>query len=494
MTGVVNKTLPYLGDYDVTVIGAGIVGSMIARELAGFEGRFALLDKEALPGFGVSKAGLSQIHSTDFCPPGSLKGKLSIDAPSRFKKLSGELDVDFRDVDELWLALEPSHMETLEAAKKRGEAHGETGYEIIGPEKIRELEPHVTRKAVAALYVRGLGVIYTPEWSFALVENAVQNGVHVHLQTSVTDIVKEGDFSYGVHTTKGSLKTKYIINAAGLFADEIARMVGDYGIQLALRRGTMVVFDKSASHLVRHIILGTFSEGHSQDIAPTAHGNLILGIHYEKPEHKGDTGVSREGIRKVMQLGKELVPALSENDIISSFSGILASNNMASNGDFYIAPSGQAPGVIHVLVGPPGLTAAPGIAELVIKMLLDAGMETDEKKGFQKERIGWHRFGSASLAEKHELIASNPKYGHVICRCELVTEAEILEAICRGADTVDAVKNLTRAGMGRCQGGFCGTGVLNLLSDNLGIPPTQVTKKGKGSHLVTGYTKGEHRH
>ena len=475
--------------YDVIVIGAGIVGTMIARELSRLKGRFALIEKEPFPCFGVSKAGLSQIHLPDFCPPGSLKGKLCADAPRRFKALSRELDVVFREVGELWLALEPGHMANLEAARTRGESHGAAGFEVIGPEKIRELEPHVTPRAIAALYAKGLGVVYVPEWGFALAENAVQNGLHLHLNTEVQRISREGDETYRVSTSRGTFKTKYMINAAGLHGDEIAERVGDTDIRLDLRKGTMVIFDKSVSHLARNMIYGTFSEKHSQDIAPTAHGNLILGVHYVKPKHKNDTEVSLENIRETVKLGQELIPSLSGKDVIAAFSGILQTNSKAANGDFFVGPSPCAPGVIHVLVGAPGLTAAPGIADLVIKTLVDMGLRTEEKKEFQSQRVGWPRFGPASLDEKQDMVSQNSKYGHVVCRCEEVTEAEILEAIRRGADTLDGVKHLTRAGMGRCQGGFCGIRVLNHLARHLGISPTQVTKKGKGSHQIVGFTK-----
>ena len=309
----------YLNACDVVVIGAGIVGAMIARTLSRLDGRFAVLEKENFPAFGVSKASLSQIHLPDFCPPGSLKSKLCRDALGRFKRLANELNVAYREVDELWLGLEPSHLINREEAKRRGKTNGFTGYELIGPERIRELEPHINKKAVAALYARGVGVIYTPEWVFALIENTVQNGMQVHLGTDVTAITKTDDNSlYLISTTKGTFTARYIVNAAGLYADEIAEMVGDRGIHLALRKGTMVVFDKSVSNLVRnHMIFGTFSENQSQNIAPTAYGNIILGIHYEKPKHKGDTKVGREAIRRVMELGQDLIPALSEKDIIT---------------------------------------------------------------------------------------------------------------------------------------------------------------------------------
>ena len=491
MTAAKAATLPQIGDYDVIIIGGGIIGAMVARQLSKFQGRFAVLEKAAFPGCGVSKASLSQIHLPDFCPPGSLKGKLCRDAPARFKKLAVELEVLYREVDELWLALEPEQVGDLEAARARAESHGATGYEIIGPQKIRELEPHVTPEAVAGLYARGLGVIYTPEWNFALIENAVQNGVQLYLQAEVIDIAKTREGIYRLTTRQGTLSSRYVINAAGLYADEIARMAGDGHIHLSLRKGTMLIFDKSASHLVQNMIFGSFSESHSQDIAPTAHGNLILGVHYVKTDKKSDTQVSREGIQETLKLGRQLIPALSEKDVITSFAGILANSNMTRDGDFFIAPSEHAPGVIHVMVGAPGLSAAPAIAEYVVDLLGDAGWRTLEKASFNPRRRGWPRFATAPPEKKQQMIDTDPKYGHVVCRCEQVTEAEILGSIRRGARTMDAVKHLTRAGMGRCQGGFCAPFVLKHLADELKISPTRVTKNGPGSHQIVKMTKAE---
>ena len=489
MTGALAATRPQMGDYDVIVIGGGIIGAMIARQLSKLQGRFALLEKAAFPGGGASKASLSQIHLPDFCPPGSLKGRLCRNAPARFKKLAAELEVLYREVDELWLALEPEQVSDLEAARARAESHGAAGFEIIGSQRIRELEPHVTTKAVAGLYARGLGIIYTPEWNFALIENAVQNGVELHLQTEVVDIGKTKEGTYRLTTHQGTLTARYVINAAGLYADEIARMIGDGHIHLHLRKGTMLIFDKSVSRLAQHMIFGSFSESHSQDIAPTAHGNLILGVHYVKTDKKSDTQVSREAIQETLKLGRQLIPALSEKDVITSFAGILANSNMSRDGDFFIAPSEHAPGVIHVMVGAPGLSAAPAIADYVVQLLGDAGWQIMEKTDFNPQRRGWPRFETASMAERQQMIDTDPKYGHVLCRCERVTEAEILQSIRRGARTMDAVKHLTRAGMGRCQGGFCTPFVLKQLATELGIPPTRVTKNGPGSHQIIKMTK-----
>jgi glycerol-3-phosphate dehydrogenase len=469
--------------YDAVVIGAGIVGSMTARELSRFQGRFALLEKEPFSGFGVSKATLAMLHSPLMFPSGPVRCKLAYNAAPRYKKLATELDVVFKEVDEILLAFEPEHLAKLESARVWAEEnHLSAGHQIIGPDKIREIEPHVSRKAIAALYARGVGGIYPTEWTFALVENAVQNGLDLYLNSPVTGIVNKPGAGYELVTPKGRINTRYIINAAGLFADDIAKMAGD-DIRLILTKGTMAILDKSRSHLVRNMVYGTYGKDHSQLVTPTVHGNLMVGLgRFSEPAHKADTAVTREKLNEVIQIGKMLVPAISADDVITSFAGIRSDNSKVARGDFYIDHSEHSPGVIHAFIGSPGLTAAPAIAEYIRNLLADAGFVLQEKKNFQKNRTGWGRFAEASPVEKEELIASDPKYGHIVCRCEQVTEAEVLEAIRRGADTMDAVKHLTRAGMGRCQGGFCGLQVMHYLARSLGISPCQVTKKGRGSH------------
>jgi glycerol-3-phosphate dehydrogenase len=233
------------------------------------------------------------------------------------------------------------------------------------------------------------------------------------------------------------------------------------------------------------MIYGTYGKDHSELVTPTAHGNLLIGLGYfTTPAHKADTAVSRDKLLEVLRMGKKLVPAISEKDVITAFAGIRSENNMAAGGDFYIDHSKTAAGVIHAAIGSPGLTAAPAIAEYLITLLAAAGLRLEKKKSFNPNRIGWRRFETAAANEKQKLIDSDSKYGHIVCRCEQVSEAEVLEAIRRGADTVDAVKHITRAGMGRCQGGFCGIPVINYLSRSQGLDPAQVTKKGGGSHQV----------
>jgi len=479
-------------EYDVIIIGAGIVGAMVARELSRYNGRFALIEKEPFSGFGVSKANPSMLHSPLMFPSGPLRIRLAYNAAARYKKLAAELDVTFKKVDEIFLAFDTDQMAKLKAARAwANQNHVSAGHEFIGPDKIREIEPHVSQKAIGALYGRGVsGAIYATEWTFALTENAVQNGLDLYLNSPVTGIRRNGDFNYEVCTPAGQFKTRYIINAAGLFVDGVAKMVGDAEIQLILTKGTMLILDKSVSNLLHNMVYGAFGRDHSELITPTAHGNLLIGLGYfASPRHRNDTGVSGEKLAEVFNMGKKLVPAISEKDIITAFAGIRSENNLAAGGDFYIDRSRHAPGVIHAAIGSPGLTAAPAIAEYIITLLADAGLTLAPNKKFNPARIGWRRFEPASAAQKAQLIAANPKYGHLVCRCEQVTEAEVLEAINRGADTMDAVKHTTRAGMGRCQGGFCGIPVLNYLADTLGVGPGRVTKKGADSHLITAVKK-----
>jgi glycerol-3-phosphate dehydrogenase len=427
-------------------------------------------------------------------PSGPLRTRLSHNAAARYKKLANELDVTFKAIDEIFLAFDSDHLAKLNTARAwADDNHVSADHAIIGPEKLRQIEPNASKKAIGALYGKGVsGGIYATEWTFALTENAVQNGLDLYLNSAVTDIKCKGDFDFEVITSRGRLKTRYIINTAGLFVDEIAGMVGDTDIQLVLTKGTMLILDKSASNLLGNMIYGTYGKDHSELVTPTAHGNLLIGLGYfTKPAHKGDTAVSRDKLQEVLHMGKKLVPAISEKGVITAFAGIRSQNNMAPGGDFYIDHSRTTAGVIHAAIGSPGLTAAPAIAEYLINLLAAAGLELEENKTFNPNRIGWHRFETATATEKHRLIESNSKYGHIVCRCEKVSEAEVLEAIRRGANSMDAVKHVTRAGMGRCQGGFCGISVLNYLTREQNVDPGQVTKNGIGSHQVTAFRKSD---
>ena len=474
-----DATGSFLGEYDVVVIGAGITGCMTTRELSKYQIRIALLEKEPSPGFGASKASYSMIHAPNFCPSGTLKGRLSIGAPRRYKKLSEELDVTYREVGELRLALEPAHLPMLEDYKKREEEYGGADYEIIGPDRILALEPNLNPQTIAALHVRGLGVVHPPEWAFALIENAAQNGARVYLDTAVVGIRLQEREGYVVETSKGIFETSYIVNAAGLSVGDIASMVGDEGIRLKMTRGTTGILDKSVSNLVRNTIYSPWA-----GIRPTAHGNLMVMFGSIVADHREDTRVTREGIQELIKNGKKLVPSLPEQEFITFFTGVRSENNLVPNGDFYIARSERSPRVIHAVIGQPGVTTAPAVADRIIELLGEAGLPLKRNESFQAQRQGWARFGCASLDEKEALVRQNAQYGHILCRCETVTEAEFLEVIRRGVVTLDGIKHLTRAGMGRCQGGFCGPKLIRLLAEELGVSPVLITKKGLGSNEI----------
>ena len=267
-------------------------------------------------------------------------------------------------------------------------------------------------------------------------------------------------------------------------------MVGDRDIHLILTKGVMAILDKSASHLLSNMVYGTYDREHSQLVTPTAHGNLLMGMGYfTVPENKGDTAVSREKLQEVVELCRTLIPALSGKDIITSFAGIRSENTKAEGGDFYIAQSEHTPGVIHAVIGSPGLTAAPAIARHVLEILVAEGLQLEAKDSFDPHLPAPPRFAQQSVEQRREMAAADGGFGKVVCRCELVAESEIELAIAHGARTLDGIKFRTRAGMGRCQSGFCMPRIMEMLSERLGIPLHEVTKRGGDSWLVIPMTR-----
>ncbi len=476
------------GPYDVLVIGAGMVGAMILRKLSRFRLRVAAVEREPQPGFGVTKSSLSYIHRNHFNPPGSLRARLCRGAPERFRDLAGELGVGYREADELNLAFDESQAREVRTRKEWGERNGEATFRFIGREETLRLEPHLARDFTLATHSRAHGMIHPPEWAFALVESARANGAAVFLETEVTGIGREADGTFRVVTDRGSLRARFLVNAAGLHADRIAAMGGDGHVRLHPTRGTFAIFDPAASPLLRHLVyVGGLDPACSHMLGPTLHGNLILGLgRFREPESRTDTRVTREALDEILGMGRRILPGLPEGDLITSFAGIKTTNNLAENGDFFIGSAGASPRLIHALIGSPGITASPGIARHVLDLLADAGLELAAKPDFLPAPPRPPRFRDAGPEEREALVRRDPARGHLVCRCEQVSEAEVREAVRRGARTVDGVKHLTRAGMGRCQGGFCGPWVLKLLAAELGVPLEAVTRRGRGSEEVVG--------
>ncbi|VBB38596.1 putative Glycerol-3-phosphate dehydrogenase [uncultured Spirochaetota bacterium] len=472
--------------YDVLVIGGGMVGSMILRELSRFKLRVIMVEKEPQPGFGATKATMAYIHRNHMNPPGSLRARLCMNSQSTFLSLSKELGVGYREADEINIAFDSNEEAQVRLRLDWAFKNGEKNFRTISREEVARLEPHVSRDFIYAIHSVGHGMIHPAEWAFALVENAISNGARALMETEVTGLRQEEDGFWTVDTDKGSLQARFVINAAGLYADHIAHLAGDVNVRQFPARGTFAIFDTSVSSMLRNLVyVAGIDTTFSQAIGPTLHGNVILGLgHFREPKDLSDTRVTREELDDILKIGKKIVPNLPERDLITSFAGIKVTNNLAEHNDFFLGLSSVSPTLIHALICPPGITASPGIARAILDLLSNSGLDLKEKPDFKSGSECRFKFHDSNDEDRGEAIKKDPAYGHIICRCEQISEAEIRDAVRRGAKTLDGVKQLTRAGMGRCQGGFCSLWVLKIISDELDIPLEKVTRKGKGSEEV----------
>ncbi len=466
--------------YDVTIIGGGVIGCAIARELTRYRLKVVLLDKECEVGFGTSKANSGIIHAGHHANPRSLKGRLEWLGNQAWAQLADELGFGFKRIGELTVAFDAAQVQTLQVLKAQGEAKGVPGLELWGSERIRREEPNLSEAITAALYAPTVGVVNPYDVCFALIENACANGLELSLEEPVTGITPRPD-GLRVATVKRQLGTRFVINAAGLFADDIAAMAGAGAFRLRARKGEEYLLDKRLKGFVTRIIFPCPTPASKGILViPTYDGTLMVGptAHWSD---KGDLATTAAGSEEVFSSVRRLAPGLSEGDCIAEFAGLRA---VAEHEDFIIGPS-AVKGFINVAgIQSPGLTAAPAIAELVRDTLQDEGLELVPDESFNPRIEPLIRFAALSTEEQMALAESLASYGRIACRCELVTEGEILAAIKRGARTLDGLKFRTRAGMGRCQGGFCAWRCLGLLSRELNLPIPALTKRGNGSWLA----------
>ena len=473
---------------DVIIVGAGIVGAAISRELSRFNLSVAVVEKEADVSWGQSKANPGWVHGFAGVDvdPGSLKARLCVRGNAMYDKLARELDFPFKRIGLLALVTEEELLPLLDFVKDLAKQHGAPVEIIRDKEEIFRLEPRITEKALAALFFPTYGSTSPYLVTIAFIENAVANGVKLLLGTEVTDVIVEDSKIRGVVTDRGKIFTRFLVNAAGLHADEIAEMAGAREFTIHPRKGEMLIFDSKYSSLYKRnfapATLKTDPYTKGGGIAIAVDGNSIWGPNAEEVPYKKDTSTTKRGLDVVFEKFSQLVPNIPKKAMISAFAGLRAATYTE---DFHIAPSQKVRGLINVAgIQSPGTASAPAIAEMVIDILRKEGLQTEEKRGFNPTRKAPASFRSLTSTEKEELIAGNMRYGHVVCRCEHVTEGEIVEAIRRGAATVDGVKFRTRAGMGRCQGGFCSPHVIRILGRELQIPPEHVTKRGSGSELL----------
>ncbi len=476
--------------YDVAVIGAGVVGCLVARALSRYQLQVLLIEKHADVGEGTTKANTAIVHAGYDAVPNTLKATLNVAGNAMYDQVCGELDVDMSRCGTHVVGVQPADLEALDALYERGRQNGVTGLELIDGGEMRRREPAVTPECVGALYASTGGIVDPFQLCYAAAENAVVNGVRLWLDTEALGFERRGSRVWGVRTTRGTVATRWVVIAAGLWADDLMRQLGYKGLQITPRKGQYFVLDKCAGEMLRGVLFPCptpISKGIV--VTRTIHGNLMLGPNAEQVPDKEDLATTAPGLCEVMAGAQKLVPDLDARDVIRTFAGLRASGN---TGDFVIERLSEARNVVALGgIESPGLTAAPAIAERVIDLLREGGLALRERRDYQPVRHGIPRFSELSDDERQALIAQDPRYGHVVCRCEMVTEGEIVAA-CHApvpVRTYDALKRRTRVGSGRCQGGFDTPLVLEIMSRELGLPPTELTKKGGRSRMVVRRTK-----
>lgn len=477
-------------DYDVIIIGAGVVGSMIARALARYRLRILLLDKASDVGEGTTKANTAIVHAGYDAKPGSLKAKFNVAGNAMFERVCAELDVDFDRCGTYVIAVSSEELNTLRELYHRGQQNHVPGLYLITGDEMRRREPAITDQVTGALYAETGGIVDPFGLCIAAAEHAVLNGVELMLETEVTDFILEKDRVAGVIANRRPLRSRWVINAAGLWADDLLHRVGLDGFKITPRKGEYFVLDRMAADLV-HTVLFPCPTPISKGIVVTRtiHGNVMLGPNANDTSRKDDVATTASGLNEVMAGALKLVPKLDVRQVIRTFAGLRATGN---TGDFLIERPHDLGGLV-ILAGieSPGLTASPAIAEYVVDLLREGGLALVERPDYVPVRKGIPRFSRLPLQDQDALIAKDPRYGNVICRCETVTEGEIVAA-CHApipARTYDALKRRTRLGSGRCQGAFDTPLVIGIMARELGLSPLELTKKGGNSRLLMRPTK-----
>lgn len=470
--------------YDAAVIGAGVSGVSTAWQLSHYELKIALLEKCADVGFGVSKANSGIVHGGFHHSVSTLKARLEVRGNLMFEKLQYELGFPFRRDGILVVAFSPEEMVTVQKLYAQGLANGVRNLEMCGRDRLLQLEPKLNHEVVGGFFAPGGGTIEPYRYVFSMVESARKNGVELHCDFKVAS----GEFD-GTHWTLTSatgekIKARYVVNAAGLFADEVSRNCGAEDFKIIPRKGEEYLLDReSPARPTRVIFPVPTKTSKGVLVIPTAEGTTMIGPTAEMTEDKDDVSTSADRMKQIVAQVRQMVDGISARDIITSFAGL---RPVLESEDFYIELSKKVPNFVQVAgIQSPGLTASPAIGEYVKDILRNAGLKMLEKGGDYTlpHRHEIRHETPESLDALHE---EDPRWTHVVCRCENISEAEIIEAIRHGHTTLDGIKFYTRAGMGRCQGGFCSSRIMMIVSRETGIPMEQLTKKGGASRLLSG--------
>ena len=474
--------------YDIIVIGAGVSGAATARELSRYKAKICVVEKEEDVCCGTSKANSAIVHAGYDAVPGSLKAKLNVRGNQMMDNLTKELDIPFKRNGSFVICTDEDSLPALQELYERGKTNGVRDLRILSREEALAMEPNVTDDVCDALYAPTAGIICPFELNIALAENAYINGVEYKFNTAVEDIIKLAE-GYELHTSNGIFRAKYVVNAAGVYADELHNMVSEKKIHITPRRGDYCLLDKAAgNHVGKTIFALPGKYGKGVLVTPTVHGNLLIGPTAIDVEDKEGKNTGREGLAQVMEKAGLNVKNLPTRQVITSFAGLRAHED---GDDFIIGEVEDAKGFIDCAgIESPGIASSPAVGEMVAQMIRDK-MGLEEKDNFISTRKGIQKPAVLSKEERNALIREEPAYGNIICRCEMITEGEIIDAIRRplGAKSLDGIKRRTRAGMGRCQSGFCSPRVMEILARECQMDMFDITKSGGKSQIVVGSNK-----
>ncbi|MDD7391668.1 MAG: NAD(P)/FAD-dependent oxidoreductase [Fusobacterium gastrosuis] len=474
---------------DVAVIGTGIMGAAVARELSKYELNILILDKDNDVSCGTTKANSAIVHAGYDAKEGSLMAKYNVAGNAMYEELCKEVDAPFRKVGSYVLAFSKKEREHLELLYKRGLSNGVPELEIIEAEEIQKREPHVSKEAVAALYAGTAGITGPWELAIKLVENAMENGAELKLNAEVVNIEKVGEYFKLTLKNGEIIETKTVINAAGVYADILNNMISKKTFKITPRIGEYYLLDKVQGYLTDSVIFQCPTEmGKGILVAKTAHGNIIAGPTASDVEDREDVGNTQEGFDTIKQFAVKSIKDINFRDNIRNFSGLRAE---ADTGDFILGEAEDVKGFFNMAgTKSPGLSSAPAMAIDLAEMVVKSLGNISKKENFIKNKKHIY-FIELSPEEKAEVIKKDPRYGRIICRCENITEGEIVDVIHRkaGGRTLNGIKRRCRPGAGRCQGGFCGPRVQEILARELNLKLDDIVLEEKGSYILTGETK-----
>jgi glycerol-3-phosphate dehydrogenase len=471
--------------HDVLIIGAGVSGAAIARRLSAYRLDIVLVERCADVSFGVSKANSGIIHGGFHHPSTTLKARLEIEGNRAFDSLQAELGFPFRRAGIVLAAFTVEEMKVIDHLYAQGVVNGSPGLEIVGRDRLLSLEPTLSRDVVGGLFAPSGGIIEPYRFVFALVESAVANGVTLRTLWEVASARHDAAGWHVRSSTGEEIDARWVVNAAGLRADTVSALFGAEQFTIIPRKGEEFILDKGAGGPPTRVIFPVPARASKGVLViPTVEGTVMVGPTAEEGDDKDDTSTTPENLARVFALASRMVPRISLRDIITSFAGLRPT---LPGDDFYVDVSREAPQFVQVAgIQSPGLTASPAIAERVKRLLGGAGLAMTEKPEWHPGIPRMERTRDHAAWEIDALVQRDPGYAHVVCRCEGVSEAEVVEAIRKGHITLDGIKYYTRAGMGRCQGGFCTYRIMRIISRETGLPLERITKHGPGSELVVG--------